>query len=37
MQKYPGSEYANNAQQLLREVPERERPQYGITDEELGL
>jgi hypothetical protein len=37
MQKYPGSEYAGQAQQLLRQVPERERPQYGITDEELGL
>jgi hypothetical protein len=37
MQTYPGSEYADEAQRLLREVPERERAQYGITDEELGL
>jgi hypothetical protein len=37
MRKYPGSEYADQAQQLLRQVPEQERAQYGITDEELGL
>lgn len=34
---YPGTEYAHQARQLLRQVPERHRRRYHITDEELGL
>jgi hypothetical protein len=37
MRKYPGSEYADQARELMRQVPDNERAQYGITDEELGL
>jgi hypothetical protein len=37
MKDYPGSEYADKARQLLRQVPENQRSQYGITDHELGL
>jgi len=34
---YPDTEYEQQARQLLREVPEDLRPQYNLTDEELGL
>ncbi len=34
---YPGTKYAQEAQILLRQVPERYREQYNLTDEELGL
>ena len=34
---YPGSEYAQQARELLREIPENQRARYKITDEELGL
>jgi hypothetical protein len=34
---YAGSEYAEKARQLLRQVPENQRSRYGITDQELGL
>jgi hypothetical protein len=37
MKEYPGSEYADKARQLLRQVPENQRSKYGITDQELGL
>jgi len=37
MKDYPGSEYADKARQLLRQVPENQRSRYGITDQELGL
>jgi len=37
MREYPGSEYAEQARQLLRQVPENQRSRYGITDQELGL
>jgi hypothetical protein len=37
MKDYPGSEYADRARQLLRQVPENQRTRYGITDQELGL
>jgi len=37
MREYPGSEYADKARQLLRQVPENQRSRYGITDQELGL
>jgi hypothetical protein len=37
MKEYPGSEYANKARQLLRQVPENQRSKYNITDQELGL
>lgn len=34
---YPNTEYEQQALELLREVPEDLRPQYNLTDEELGL
>jgi hypothetical protein len=34
---YPGTEYEQQARMLLREVPEDLRPQYNLSDEELGL
>jgi len=34
---YPGTKYAQEAQILLRQVPERFRERYNLTDEELGL
>ncbi|MDD5134387.1 MAG: hypothetical protein PHP01_03125, partial [Phycisphaerae bacterium] len=37
MQEYPNTKYAVEAQILLRQVPERFRKQYNLTDEELGL
>jgi hypothetical protein len=37
MKDYAGSEYADQARDLLRKVPENQRTRYGITDEELGL
>jgi len=37
MQKYPGTSYAHQARELLRQVPENQRQRYGITDQELGL
>jgi hypothetical protein len=37
MKDYPGSEYADKARLLLRQVPENQRSKYGITDQELGL
>ncbi len=35
--KYPNTKYSEQARMLLREVPERHRKRYKITDEELGL
>jgi hypothetical protein len=37
MKEYPGSPYADQARDLLRQVPENQRARYKITDEELGL
>lgn len=37
MKKYPGTKYAEEARQLLRQIPENQRSRYNITDEELGL
>ena len=37
MQDYPGTQYADEARQLLRQVPEHKRATYNITNEELGL
>ncbi len=37
MKKYPGTSYAQQARELLRQVPENQRQRYGITDQELGL
>jgi hypothetical protein len=37
IKEYPGSEYADQARELMRQVPEQERARYKITDEELGL
>jgi hypothetical protein len=37
IQDYPNTKYAAEAQILLRQVPERFREQYKLTDEELGL
>lgn len=34
---YPDKKYADEARILLRQVPERFRDRYNITDEELGL
>lgn len=37
IKNYPNTKYAQEAQVLLRQVPEKYRQQYNITDEELGL
>ena len=37
IRKFPGTSYAQQAQQLLRQVPENQRQRYSITDQELGL
>ena len=37
IQKWPNTTYADEARQLLRQVPENERIRYGITNEEMGL
>ncbi|MCF7956133.1 MAG: hypothetical protein K9M75_10050 [Phycisphaerae bacterium] len=34
---YPNTKYSEGARMLLREVPERFRERYGITNEEMGL
>lgn len=34
---YPNTEYSEEARMLLREVPERFRKRYNLTDKELGL
>lgn len=34
---YPNTKYADQARVLMRQVPERFRERYNITDEELGL
>lgn len=36
MEKWPNSTYAQQARQLLNQIPERYHKRYGITDEELG-
>jgi len=35
--KYPGSVYAFKAKRMLRDIPERYRSRYKITDEEIDL
>lgn len=35
--KYPNTKYSEAARVLLRDVPERYRKKYGITNEEMGL
>ena len=37
IEKYPGTEYAFKARRALRDIPERYRRIYNLTDEELGL
>jgi len=37
IQKYPNSPEAPKTRRMLREVPERYREIYNITDEEMGL
>ncbi len=37
MKDYPNTKYVQQAQILLRQVPERLRQKYNLTDEELGL
>jgi len=37
IKQYPGTKYAEEARQLLRQIPENQRSRYSITDEELGL
>ncbi|MBU2597288.1 MAG: hypothetical protein KJ757_07005, partial [Planctomycetes bacterium] len=34
---YPNTKYSEQARLLMRQVPERFRQRYNITDEELGL
>lgn len=36
LKKYPNTEFAGQARELLRIVPERYKQQYNITDKELG-
>lgn len=33
---YPGTDYERQAKELLRQVPEDQRSQFHLTDEELG-
>ena len=33
---YPDTPYAQQAQELLRQVPQNQRSQFNLTDEELG-
>jgi len=37
IQQYPDSSYAPKARELLRQMPQRYREQYNVTDEEIGL
>ena len=37
IEKYPDSEYAFKARRMLRDIPERYRERYNITDEEMGI
>ncbi|MBL7214069.1 MAG: hypothetical protein ISS71_00155 [Phycisphaerae bacterium] len=37
LKKYPNTEYAQQARELLRRVPPQYKKKYEITDEELGL
>ena len=37
LRDYPNSRYANEARLLLRQVPERYRKRYKVTNEEMGL
>jgi len=34
---YPGTSYEREAREILRQIPEDQRSQFKITDEELGL
>lgn len=37
LKSYPDTEYAKQAQELLRQIPENQRARYNLTDQELGL
>jgi len=37
IQRWPDSEYAFKAKRMLRDIPERYRKRYKITDEEIDL
>ncbi|MHC4637779.1 MAG: tetratricopeptide repeat protein [Planctomycetota bacterium] len=37
IKKFPKTEYAGKARELLRKVPERHRKMWNVTDEEMGL
>ena len=37
LNEFPDTPEAAKARQLLREIPERKRAQYKITNEEMGL
>jgi len=37
IEKYPQSPYAPKARRMLRDIPERYRKQFNITDEEMGI
>ena len=37
MQDYPDTKYEQQAQELLRQIPDDQRGQYNLTNEELGL
>ncbi len=34
---FPNTQYAEEARQLLRQVPERQRERYNVTDAEIGM
>ena len=35
--KYPNTDSADKARELLRDLPERYQKRYGVTNEEMGL
>ena len=37
MRDYPGTDYVQQAQDILRQIPEGQHGQYKLTNEELGL
>ena len=37
IKRFPKTEYAGKARELLRKIPERHRKMWNVTDEEMGL
>ena len=37
IKRFPKTEYADKARELLRKIPERHRQMWNVTDEEMGL